>query len=928
MYNMKTSLLKQSLISSFLALFLLTNLNANDLSLYEQLCNLNKYWQQHDEYKSLLSDKTEFDSDRALIQTHLSLVEDHLRNNYDLNLTEAQLSKRNEGLDILNAYWNNGVFPINTKHNYTIPYFIDDYNTACAVGHIMRESGAVEIVNLVKELDNYAYIENMNFPELGEWAKEYGFTVEELKWIQPAYDPTVEVMTNKTEANCGNLDGAVDVEVLSTTVNITNYEWRLGINEMNPVITTNQDLSNASSGFYSLKMFDVNGNPNDWWNTPVTKRISLDDVEGPELNATVLNQTCLYGDLDGSISLNLSGNVSDYQIKWYDYNENLLATDVAELNELAGQPLYFNQNPPPYNYRVEVEDANGCKSYQEFLLAYDSEGPSLFSFQTEITDATCDAGGSIILGTVYSQTAVEYYWNDGNTNADREDLAAGSYTVTIVDAFGCSIQETIEIENECNVGSTCQDLAGIDFGLCDFVLGVALVNGECIDLSGCDWTVNGVDYSDYFFTDLQVCIQSCETSTCNFDGTLESLPWLEMLANGTEHSIQHYIYNGEDVFFHKYCPDPLINDAMSTLYDCSGNAICYFEGFAGFTGENCPGFPYNAIFQSHLTDCTLTSCASSSAADVLVEPWVQAIIDEAENGGSAPGWDCNCYESIDLVSYGDNGIGVWVEGLEDCNAFDFPDVLYTCNGAMVCSIGEVMDFDFCYESITVIENIWTCSQNATVNASLDYKVLLEGAYLDNGTMSTVLYDSGLLPLNQPFAGPPYNYNEPLTRTADIPGAVDWIMLELRENPTVNDGIQVPGILLSDGRIVDPVTLAYPTVALESTKEYFVLVRHRNHLDIYSTLQKSPSSYIPYDFSNSDQHTIDQVKPMADGRFVMYAGDHNSDGTISIGDFDYWQINPAMLNVYDNADYNLDGIVQTTDWDKWYLNRSKIGLIGN
>ena len=94
------------------------------------------------------------------------------------------------------------------------------------------------------------------------------------------------------------------------------------------------------------------------------------------------------------------------------------------------------------------------------------------------------------------------------------------------------------------------------------------------------------------------------------------------------------------------------------------------------------------------------------------------------------------------------------------------------------------------------------------------------------------------------------------------------------------------------------------------------------------MRKLPSSYIPYDFRNSDQHIIDQVKQTGDGRFAMYAGDHNSDGTINIGDFDYWKFNPAMLNVYDNADYNLDGIVQTTDWDQWYLNRSKIGLIGD
>ncbi|MDP4952347.1 MAG: Kazal-type serine protease inhibitor domain-containing protein, partial [Flavobacteriales bacterium] len=38
----------------------------------------------------------------------------------------------------------------------------------------------------------------------------------------------------------------------------------------------------------------------------------------------------------------------------------------------------------------------------------------------------------------------------------------------------------------------CTDLVGIDFGECDMVLGIALVNGECSFLSGCGYIVNQV----------------------------------------------------------------------------------------------------------------------------------------------------------------------------------------------------------------------------------------------------------------------------------------------------------------------------------------------------------------------------------------------------------------------------------------------------
>jgi hypothetical protein len=52
---------------------------------------------------------------------------------------------------------------------------------------------------------------------------------------------------------------------------------------------------------------------------------------------------------------------------------------------------------------------------------------------------------------------------------------------------------------------SCQDLAGVDFGDCDMVLGIAQVNGVCTTLSGCGWVVNGVDYSPAFFEDEPTC---------------------------------------------------------------------------------------------------------------------------------------------------------------------------------------------------------------------------------------------------------------------------------------------------------------------------------------------------------------------------------------------------------------------------------------
>lgn len=71
-------------------------------------------------------------------------------------------------------------------------------------------------------------------------------------------------------------------------------------------------------------------------------------------------------------------------------------------------------------------------------------------------------------------------------------------------------------EGECTEVVECIDLAGIDFGLCDMVLGVGLLNGTCTFMSGCGWIVDEVDYSPYFFQEMDECQMECEglTATC------------------------------------------------------------------------------------------------------------------------------------------------------------------------------------------------------------------------------------------------------------------------------------------------------------------------------------------------------------------------------------------------------------------------------
>ena len=60
-----------------------------------------------------------------------------------------------------------------------------------------------------------------------------------------------------------------------------------------------------------------------------------------------------------------------------------------------------------------------------------------------------------------------------------------------------------------NTVEPCEDIAGIDFGLCDAILGFARINGYCTEISGCGTTIGPVNYSPAFYTSLEECVVSC-----------------------------------------------------------------------------------------------------------------------------------------------------------------------------------------------------------------------------------------------------------------------------------------------------------------------------------------------------------------------------------------------------------------------------------
>jgi MYXO-CTERM domain-containing protein len=128
--------------------------------------------------------------ERFRIRRHLALVVDTLRRETPPDLAEGPARARAQLLDELHLYAERGEFPKNLDFpDRRIPYFIDEFGTACAVGYLMIVSGAAQLAHEIARDENNDLVADIDHPGVGPWLAANGLTAAEAAWIQPEYGP-------------------------------------------------------------------------------------------------------------------------------------------------------------------------------------------------------------------------------------------------------------------------------------------------------------------------------------------------------------------------------------------------------------------------------------------------------------------------------------------------------------------------------------------------------------------------------------------------------------------------------------------------------------------------------------------------------------------------------------------------------------------
>jgi len=198
-------------------------------------------------------------------------------------------------------------------------------------------------------------------------------------------------------------------------------------------------------------------------------------------------------------------------------------------------------------------------------------------------------------------------------------------------------------------------------------------------------------------------------------------------------------------------------------------------------------------------------------------------------------------------------------------------------------------------------------------------------------MSTYLNNSGLIPLSQPYSGLPWNYDGTESVSNDFftanPDIVDWVLIQLRTVTASSTTVATRAAFLKSNGVVVDLDGNSPISFFVSggTQEYYLVIKHRNHLPVMSSLSFQINENTPlYNFTiaQNKAYGVESMVNLGDGNYGLFAGDANGNGQIQNNDSEnFWKTQYGIFGYY-NGDFNLNTQVQNNDRETYW--RSNYG----
>ncbi|MBI2966337.1 MAG: gliding motility-associated C-terminal domain-containing protein [Bacteroidetes bacterium] len=183
--------------------------------------------------------------------------------------------------------------------------------------------------------------------------------------------------------------------------------------------TANDTVVNLCTGTYTVAVTD-NAGCLSYLSTTINASAAISVL------SLISNVSC-NGDTNGTIDITVAGGVSPYTYNWSDSS---ITEDISDLS--------------PATYTVTVTDANACTAS---LTGIVTEPGSLSASISSSPAMGVNCNGSAIVSGNGGTPPYSYLWSNSSTAATINNLCAGTYSVTITDANGCTNTATDTIAN-------------------------------------------------------------------------------------------------------------------------------------------------------------------------------------------------------------------------------------------------------------------------------------------------------------------------------------------------------------------------------------------------------------------------------------------------------------------------------------------------
>ncbi|MUV04437.1 hypothetical protein GN157_12025, partial [Flavobacterium rakeshii] len=207
-----------------------------------------------------------------------------------------------------------------------------------------------------------------------------------------------------TNVSCnGGSNGTVDLTVVGGTPPYT-FAWSN--------TATTEDMTGLTAGTYNVTVTDSKG---------CTATASATITEPTVLMASaVTTDVSCNGGSNGTVDLTVTGGTAPYTFTW---------SNTATTEDMTGLTAG--------TYDVTVTDAKGCTTTASATV---NEPAALIASLNSQTNIACngESTGSASITVNGGNPPYAYSWSNGGTTATINNLAAGTYFVTVTDNKGCT----------------------------------------------------------------------------------------------------------------------------------------------------------------------------------------------------------------------------------------------------------------------------------------------------------------------------------------------------------------------------------------------------------------------------------------------------------------------------------------------------------